>query len=348
MKKCIVLDLDNTLWGGIVGEDGPGGIKLGPTPPGSYFLAFQQALLDLHNQGVLLAVNSKNNFNDALEVIRTHPNMILKEHHFGAMRINWDDKVKNLCDLAKELNIGLDSMVFLDDDRTNRLLVRAILAEVETPDLPENPVGYVKFLHSLPYFKVAAITDEDKMRGSFYVTERLRKEHEKKFVSREDFLKSLETEVHCFVDDISSLSRLAQLTGKTNQFNTNKRPMSEDEIGQYAADPKYAVFHADASDCFGSHGIIAFALVNKGDQEWTIESLLLSCRVLGRGIEEAFLESVRSLAARYGAKQLNVDFKPTDTNQPARDFIERHFNRYTLPVSKGDFMPGWIRLHLNG
>lgn len=348
MKKCIVLDLDNTLWGGIVGEDGLNGIQLGLTPPGNYFLAFQQALLDLYNQGVILAVNSKNNFSDALAAIRTHPNMILKEHHFAALRINWDDKAKNLRELAKELNIGLDSMVFLDDDPTSRLLVRTVLSEVETPDLPEDPQKLVKFLQSLPYFKREAVTDEDKMRGSFYVTERLRKEHEKKFSSLEDFLKSLAIEVHSYLDDSQGVPRLAQLTAKTNQFNTNKQPMDEDEIRRYIADPKYAVFHAEARDRFGSHGVIAFALVNKGEQQWIIESLLLSCRILGRGIEEAFLESIRSIALRQGAERLEVVFKPTDKNQPARDFVERYFNEYTLPVSKEDFKPGWIRLHLNG
>lgn len=348
VKKCIVLDLDNTLWGGIIGEDGLEGIKLGLTPPGSYFLAFQQALLDLYNQGVILAINSKNNFNDAIAVLRTHPNMILKEHYFAAMRINWDDKVKNLRELAKELNIGLDSMVFLDDDPTNRLLIRTVLTEVETPDLPDNPDKFVKFLHSLPYFKIAVTTDEDKMRGSFYVTERLRKEQEKKFASPEDFLKSLKTEVHCFLDDTSCISRLAQLTAKTNQFNTNKRSMSEDEIRQYAADPKYTVFHAEAGDCFGNHGVIAFALVSKGEKKWVIESLLMSCRVLGRGIEEAFLESIRSTAARQEVERLDVMFKPTDKNKPAGDFIEKYFNEYTFPVSQKSCAPGWIRLRLNG
>ena len=348
LKKCIVLDLDNTLWGGIVGEDGLNGIKLGLSPPGSYFVAFQQALIDLYNQGIILAVNSKNNFNDIMAVISTHPNMILKEHHFAALRINWDDKVKNLRELAQELNIGLDSMVFLDDDPVNRLLVRTILPEVEVPDLPEDPKQFVKFLQSLPYFRIEVVTDEDKMRGSFYVTERLRKEHEKKFTLPKDFLKSLETEVHSYLDDPVCAPRLAQLTAKTNQFNTNKQPMSEDEIRRYVADPKYAVFHAEAKDRFGNHGIIAFALVNKIEQKWIIESLLVSCRVLGRGIEEAFLESIRKSAMHHGAEWLEIVFSPTAKNQPAKNFVEKHFNEYTLPVAKEDFMPGWVRLHANG
>src|SRR3989344_7323670 len=173
-KKCIVLDLDNTLWGGVVGEEGVEGIKLSLNPPGNSFVAFQQALLDLFHRGVLLAINSRNNPDDAWAAIKTHPNMILRENHFAASRINWNDKSQNLRELAKELNIGLDSMVFLDDDHTNRALVRALAPEVETPDLPVDPAQYVRFLNSLPFFGSNVITDEDKMRGNLYVTERLR------------------------------------------------------------------------------------------------------------------------------------------------------------------------------
>lgn len=191
MKKCVVLDLDNTLWGGVIGEDGMEGIALSLAPPGNSFVAFQQALLDLYNKGIILAINSRNNEADAFEVIRNHPNQILKEHHFAAYRINWNDKASNIRELAKELNIGLDSMVFLDDDKTNREMVRALVPEVEVPELPESPKEYTKFLNSLDYFSTEVITDEDKMRGNLYVTERLRKEQEKAFTSKEEFLESL-------------------------------------------------------------------------------------------------------------------------------------------------------------
>src|SRR3989344_1885190 len=146
MKKFIVLDLDNTLWGGIVGEVGTGGIDLGLDDRGANFVAFQQMLLDLYGQGFILAINSKNNLNDAMEVIRDHPHMVLREKHFGALRINWEDKVENMQSIAKELNIDLNSLVFLDDDPTNRSLVKALLPEVEVPDLPENPELYTRFL----------------------------------------------------------------------------------------------------------------------------------------------------------------------------------------------------------
>ncbi|PIW76236.1 MAG: hypothetical protein CO001_02445 [Candidatus Portnoybacteria bacterium CG_4_8_14_3_um_filter_40_10] len=226
MKKCIVLDLDNTLWGGIIGEDGFDGIKLGLTPPGSSFVAFQQSLLDLYNNGVILVINSKNNTEDAMAVIRKHPFMILKEKHFAAARINWEDKVENIRQLAKELNIGLDSMVFFDDDPANRLQIRMALPEVEVPELPQDPGQFVKFINSLPYFQISATTDEDKMRGNFYVTERLRKEQEKQFTTKEDFLRNLGTEMKIqFLNFHSAIGRTTMMSG------LQKRPSPKDYTG---------------------------------------------------------------------------------------------------------------------
>jgi FkbH-like protein len=186
------------------------------------------------------------------------------------------------------------------------------------------------------------------MRGSFYVTERLRRKQEKEFSSREDFLQSLGTEVDCFIDDDSCISRLAQLTEKTNQFNINKRPLTEEEIKGYMADDGYAVFHASAADSFGNHGIIAFALAQKGKEKWIIESLLMSCRVLGRGIEEAFFESIRRQAAKSGAGQLEILFVPSEKNEPAREFVGKYLNAHTISSSAPGLMPSWVRLHIYG
>lgn len=344
MKKCIVLDLDNTLWGGVVGEEGKDGIALSLTPPGAYFLAFQQALRDLHDRGILLAINSANNEAEARAVIKEHPNMILKENHFAAARINWNDKVQNLRELAAELNIGLDSMVFLDDNPLHRETVRAFLPEVEAPDMPEDPKQFAKFLHSLPYFEGGAITDEDKMRGNLYVTERLRREAEKQFADKQEFLQSLGIEVAVHEDDPSALERLSQLTEKTNQFNANKRPLSPEEIESFIRDERYAVFHGGAIDQFGNHGIIALALVRKDGTQWHIESLLMSCRILGRGIEEAFLAAIARRARDEGAETLDITFTPTPKNEPARQFIERVFDAdRTAPVSSFE-TPAWITL----
>ncbi len=343
MKKCIVLDLDNTLWGGVVGEDGPEGIALSVTSPGSYFVAFQQALLDLYNRGTILAINSKNNPEDAMEVIRKNPNMILKEQHFAASRINWNDKTENIKELAQELNIGLDSMVFLDDSPTNRESMRAFVPEVETPELPEDPQQYTKFLNSLPYFESNTITDEDLMRGNLYVTERLRRESEKEFTDHEDFLKSLGTELKIFEDDSTALTRLSQLTEKTNQFNTNKRLMDIAEIEGYIANSEYAIFYASAGDRFGDHGIIAFALVKKNSETWQVESLLMSCRVLGRGIEEAFLAEIARRAEKSGVADIGIDFMATDKNKPAKDFLDKYTSHGKLST-KEIIAPHWVNI----
>ncbi len=344
MKKCIVLDLDNTLWGGIIGEDGISGIQLSLAAPGGSFMAFQQALLDLQQRGVLLAINSKNNYEDAMEVIRTHPNMILKEPHFAAVRINWNEKTDNIRELAQELNIGLDSMVFLDDTVTNREAMRAFVPEVETPELPEDPAEYTKFLLSLDYFETKVITDEDKMRGNLYVTERLRKEAEKSFTDSAAFLRSLGLELTVYRDRTTSIERLSQLTEKTNQFNTNKHPLSVEELEAFIKDPQSSVFYGNVTDRFGDHGITAFALVHMDTLEWRIESFILSCRIIGRGIEEAFLYAIGTAALRSGAQTLRIDFAPTEKNEPAKKFVETRFIDLVSSVHTIT-LPEWITLH---
>ncbi len=343
-KKCIVLDLDNTLWGGVIGEDGMEGIKLGLSEPGASFVAFQQALLDLHHRGIVLAVNSYNNEADAMEVIRKHPNMVLKEDHFAARRINWGDKTANIRELAQELNIGLDSMVFLDDMPMNRESMRALVPEVETPELPADPADYVKFLLSLGYFDGGPVTDEDKMRGNLYVTERLRKEAEKAFTDKTDFLKSLRLEVSTHRDDASSIERLAQLTEKTNQFNTNKRPLTIDEMRGIIESPDMSVFHGSAIDRFGDSGIITLAIVDKGPDAWTIRSFVLSCRVFGRGIEHALLHVIARAAENEGVRSLRIELTPTEKNAPARDFVDNAFHDRHLSTD-GALLPEWITLH---
>lgn len=344
MKKCIVLDLDNTLWGGVIGEEGFDNIALSLSSPGASFVAFQQALRDLHDRGIILAINSSNNPEDALNVIRTHPNMVLKEPHFAAQRINWQDKVANMRELAKELNIGLDSMVFLDDNPLNRESMRTFLPEVETPELPADPAQYAKFLHALPYFEAGIITDEDKMRGNLYVTERLRKETEKQFENREAFLQSLGIELAVCEDDPSARARLAQMTGKTNQFNVKKQPFTESEIQAFIQDGTYAVFHGRAIDKFGDQGIIAFALVRKEKNVWHIESFLMSCRVVGRGIEDAFLAAIAGRAQVKGARDIDITFEPSEKNELARVFVERLFGDVLCAPATQFRTPEWITL----
>jgi FkbH-like protein len=344
MKKCIVLDLDNTLWGGIVGEDGMDALALSLEEPGASFIAFQQAILDHYHRGVLLAINSRNNPEDAWKVIATHPNMILKEKHFAAARINWMDKAENVREIAKELNIGLDSMVFIDDDPTNRALVRAMVPEVDTPELPADPRDYTRFLHSLDYFPKEVVTDEDKMRGNLYVTERLRKEREKKFADKAEFLQSLSLELTLWKDDDSCVPRLSQLTEKTNQFNTVKQPFSEEEIRRFIASPDHAVFHARLQDTFGDHGIIAFALVEKKKAEWQIRSMLMSCRVFGREVEDAFFSAIAEHAKAAGANKVTIGIEESAKNLPAREFVKKYFKDGAYAIGQKSSAPAWIKI----
>lgn len=342
MKKCLVLDLDNTLWGGVAGEDGIDNLALSLQAPGNSFLAFQQAILDYYNRGVILAINSRNNPEDAWAVIRNHPNMILKEHHFAAHRINWDDKAQNLKELAQELNIGLDSIVFLDDDPTNRELVRALVPEVETPDLPLDPKDYAKFLHSLNYFTSDAVTDEDKMRGNLYVTERLRKEQEKQYDNKEDFLRSLNLELFIYKDNDSCVSRLTQLTEKTNQFNVFKKPFIDEDIRSFIASKNHKIFHGQLQDVFGDYGVVAFALVEIRGDMWHICSMLMSCRVFGRDVEEAFLGEIIKCAYKEGVKNITITFAESEKNAPAKEFVSKHFKEGYKKVEEKPHQPAWI------
>lgn len=344
-KKCLVLDLDNTLWGGVIGEDGIDGLQLSTEPPGNSFIAFQQAILDLHGRGVILAVNSRNNPDDALAVIRTHPNMLLKEQHFAALRMNWQDKAENLRELAQELNLGLNALVFLDDDPTNRALVRSLLPEVETPELPADPREYARFLASLPYFPSAAVTDEDAMRGNLYVTERLRKSEEERHASKEAFLSSLGLSLVVTKNDRSALTRLAQMTGKTNQFNVDKQPLSEDELRAYMESPEHLVLHGRLADRFGDYGIVALAVAKMQGDRWHIPVLLMSCRALGRGIEEAFFEAVMQAARGAGAREVSVAFAAAERNAPARTFLDAYAPSLMRETSAPSIMPAWVTLH---
>jgi FkbH-like protein len=343
MKKCIVVDLDNTLWGGVIGEDGLEGIALSLAPPGDSFLAFQQAILDQYNKGIILAINSRNNRDDALAVLRTHPNMILKEPHFAAMRINWEDKVENLRELAAELNIGLDSMVFLDDDPTNRAWVRNALPEVTVPELPADPEAYTPFFLSLDLFENGELTDEDKMRGNMYVTERLRTEAAKSYKKRGDFLKSLNLELQIRENDASNLTRLAQLTGKTNQFNIRKHPISAEKLGKMINNGKHLILSGRLLDRFGDYGVIILAIVEINKKPWHISTLLMSCRVFDRGVEDALLAYIFKKAKAAGQKSISIGFKKSPKNAPAETFVKKHFKRGRTPVT-GTKTPRWLTI----
>ncbi|MEK6875912.1 MAG: HAD-IIIC family phosphatase, partial [Nanoarchaeota archaeon] len=319
-KKCIVLDLDNTLWGGIIGEDGLEGIKLGPTPEGRPFMEFQQYLLSLFNRGVILAINSKNNYDDAIEVFRKHPHMALKEEHFAAMQINWNDKIENMKAIADELNIGTDSFVFIDDDKANRQMIREAFPEINVVEMPEDQSLYLKTLMGLNDFNTLQITEEDKKRGHMYVQQRRRTEFQKSTANLADFLKSLNIVVTAEKANKFNIPRISQLTQKTNQFNMATKRYMEEEIKKLAEDKNFLIFSVKVEDKFGDNGITGAAIVKKGKDAWNIDTFLLSCRVIGRKVEETLLAYIAREAKKAGANRLTADFIPTKKNSVAKDF----------------------------
>ena len=321
-KKCIVLDLDNTLWGGIIGEDGFDDIKLGPESPGNAYVEFQKYLLALYQRGIILAINSKNNPTDAIKVIRDHPYMILREENFACIKINWNDKVSNMNEIANELNIGLDSFVYFDDDPVNREFVKINLPQVTTVDLPKDPVQYSTILRSMNEFNVLVITNEDSKRNQMYVEQRKRKELESDVSNLNDFLKQLDIKIEIKNADEFSIPRISQLTLKTNQFNLTTKRYQEEDIRKFVNDRKMLVECAQVKDKFGDNGITGVFIVKKEDSEWIIDTFLMSCRIIGRRIEDGILSSILQRAKEEGVKKIKASFIPTEKNKPCENFLK--------------------------
>jgi FkbH-like protein len=324
-KKCIVLDLDNTLWGGIIGESELEGIGLGPTPEGRPFMEFQQCLLSLFKRGVILAINSKNNPDEALNMVQNHPHMVLKESHFAAIRINWDDKVANMKSIAAELNIGLDSLVFIDDDEVNREMVREFIPEVVVVDMPKDPALYVDTLMNLTCFDSLALTEEDGNKGLMYSQDKKRREVAKYATDLTEYLRMLEITVCLEEVNENVIPRISQLTQKTNQFNATTRRYGEEAILDFVESDKFRVISVHYSDKFGDNGLTGLAIVEIEESgRWRIDTFLLSCRIIGRGAEEALLAYLIKEAKKKGAKLLCGEFIPSKKNAPAKQFYEKN------------------------
>ncbi|MGO8673077.1 MAG: HAD-IIIC family phosphatase [Capsulimonadaceae bacterium] len=316
-RKCLVLDCDNTLWGGVVGEDGINGIRLGTTHPGSAYRDFHAAILDLYHRGVLLALNSKNNEADALTVFSEHPGSLLKPEHFVARRINWQDKAANLSEIAAELNIGVDSLVFVDDNPVECEFVRQTLPGVLVVQLPPDPTRYRSTLQSMRCFDTLALSDEDRRRSEMYRIDAQRSEARRRSETLEDYLRSLDMELTFGTADPATIPRIAQLTQKTNQFNVTTRRYSEEDIRRFSDDPETAVHWARLRDRFDDNGLIAVAIVRYEGDCGVIDTLLMSCRVIGRGVERGIIAHVAGEAAAKGCNKMLGEFIPTAKNSLA-------------------------------
>ena len=319
-KKCLVLDLDNTLWGGVLGEDGVDGIQIGGDYPGKAFLYFQEALLELSHSGVILTVCSKNNEQDVLEAWDKNPYLLLKKMHFATYRINWDDKATNIKEIAEELNIGLDSLVFVDDSPEERELVKQLLPMVEVPDFPEQPYELPVFFKKLvdDYFKVYSITNEDKEKTQQYRANASRAQEQRHFTDFTDFLRSLDIQMTIEHANDFNIQRIAQMTQKTNQFNLTTHRYTDADIRQFVNDG-WKIWCLSVSDKFGDNGITGCLMVN-GEE---IDTLLLSCRILGKGIEFAFVKKVLSLLKECGVTNLKASYIPTAKNAQVADFYNK-------------------------
>jgi FkbH-like protein len=321
-KKCIVIDLDNTLWGGIVGEDGYNGIKLGPEPPGNAFMEFQRVLLSLHQRGIILAINSKNNVEEAMKVIKEHPYMVLREENFAAMRINWKDKVSNMKELAQDINIGLDSLIFIDDDPVNREFVKSVLPEVLVVDVSDDPSNYASAIENLIELSVLKITDEDKNRGKMYFKQKMISELEEATSDLQTFLKKLDLKIIIKNVDEFTLPRVSQLILKTNQFNLTTKRYQEADIKKMIQDPNFIVGCAQVEDKFGDNGITCVFIIKKeNEKEWMIDTFLMSCRIMGRDIEKGILTHIINHAKEKGVEKIKAKFIPSQKNKPIENFL---------------------------
>jgi FkbH-like protein len=349
-RKCLVLDLDNTLWGGIIGEDGLAGIKLGRTYPGNVYRDIQQAALHLYRRGILLAVNSKNNPADVEDVFRSHPEMVLKREHFASVRINWRPKPENMVAIADELNIGLDSLVFLDDSPAECALMRQTLPQVLTlegygANGAADPQRVYQTLAQGSMFARISFTAEDRGRGEMYRQQAARAQLRQAASSIEDYLRGLQMTVHIAVVDNFTFPRVVDLIQKTNQFNLTTRRHSAAQLAEMIAGPDSRAFAVRVADRFGDNGIVGAAIVRVQDSTACIDTLLLSCRIIGRTVETALLSFLADWARARGATVLEGDFIATAKNAPAADFYARH--GFTRVSGNGDAASGHWQLRLD-
>ena len=324
-RKVVVCDLDNTLWGGVIGEDGLAGIKIGASSPeGEAHLELQRYLKELRARGVLLAVSSKNNPDEARLPFLEHPDMLLRLDDFAAFEANWDDKVTNLRRVAETLSLGTDSLVFLDDNPLERGWVRSQMPEVAVVELSASAAHYVRDLDAGRYFDVLAISDDDRQRAEMYRTEQQREVLRAQAGSLEEFLGGLEMRAITSPVDEHNLQRVTQLVNKTNQFNLTTRRYTEAQVSAIAATPNAWTGVFELSDRFGQHGIVGVMFcVPEGSGAWQIDSWLMSCRVLGRTLERFMLDQAIEAARAAGVSRLVGIYRPTPKNALVADLFER-------------------------
>lgn len=335
-KKCIILDLDNTLWGGIIGEVGKEGIDLAQYKEGRRYYDFQKQFLRMKEKGVLLAICSKNNLSDALEGLR-HPDMVLQEKDFVTMKINWEPKSKNILEIAQELNIGLDSLVFIDDNPVERAEVKAALPQVCCPNFPEDTAQLEDFANQIyyQYFYLDKTSEEDREKTRMYQQNVLRGELKRKLGNMDDFLVNLKIQLFIQKAQAENATRIAQLTQKTNQFNLTTKRYSEADILAKIRGEDTDVYYGEVIDRFGNNGICLVCILEYIKNEVRIDSFLMSCRVMGKQIEYYFMDHIVQFIRERGFKKLIGSHKKTEKNMPCQSFL---FNAGFTQREDGDYI----------
>jgi FkbH-like protein len=347
----VALDGDNTLWGGVVGEDGADGVEIGEEFPGSAYRDFQKLLLHWRRQGVLLTLLSRNNEADVWEVFEKRPEMVLRKEDIAAWRIDWEPKPENLRALAKALGLGVDSFVFIDDDPVEVERMRAAWPEVVCLQIPEDPARIVEEVARHRLFDKVETTAEDRRRADMMADEGRRSELRSRLDPKE-FLASLSLRVRVFRAAEEHVARIAQLVNKTNQFNLTTIRRDQAELRRLMATPGYRVYGLSAEDRFGDYGLAGAAILHDRGPSCEIDTFLLSCRVLGREVETAFLAALARAAGARDRREIVARYVATAKNAPAADFLPRHgFERDASGAWKADAaaipaVPGHVTLAL--
>ncbi len=344
-RKLVILDLDDTLWGGVVGDLGWRNLRLGGHDPvGEAYQDFQLALKALTRRGILLAIASKNEEHTALEAIASHPEMVLKLADFAGWRINWNDKVQNIIQLTADLNLGLAAAVFIDDNPVERARVREALPTLLVPEWPQNPLHYVTTLGALDCFDAPFVSAEDRERTAMYVSERRRQQLQDEAPSLETWLSTLELKVRVEELSAGNLERTTQLLNKTNQMNMRTRRMSSRELAAWAIEPGRQLLVFRVADRFGDYGLVGIAGLSFDQVARTaeIEDFVLSCRVMGRKIEETMLRVLAVHAKSAGAVSMSGQYLATPKNQPCLRFFKT-----SGMTQNTDGQPGHAAFHWN-
>jgi FkbH-like protein len=340
-RKCLIVDLDNTIWGGVIGDDGIDGIKIAQGDPvGEAHLAVQQLALTLRGRGIVLAVSSKNTDEVARTPFREHPEMLLKEDHFAVFQANWNDKATNIKAIADELSLGLDAMVFLDDNPAERGLVRQVLPQVAVPELPDDPAWYARTLAAAGYFESIAFSKEDRERAEMYQSNARRVALLKQAGDVDAYLASLDMEIIFSPFDRIGRARISQLINKSNQFNLTTRRYSEADVAAAEDDPDVFTLQVRLVDRFGDNGMISVVICRpdariQNGSTWEIDTWLMSCRVLGRKVEQMVLREILMQARGANIQTLTGVYRPTEKNGLVRDHYRRLGLTQTGELSDG-------------